>query len=71
MINKDKSYHFIAGFVIVAVVGMISTPLLGFAIGLIAAAGKEIWDKYKSGTVDGLDYIATVVGCLTAMELIR
>lgn len=59
----DKLYHFIAGFVIAIVFGLIS-PITGLITSVIVGAGKEvIYDKImKKGCFEVLDFVATCIG---------
>ena len=58
----DKQAHFYAGFGIAMAIGIYS-PLAGFCLSVIAGAAKEAYDKYSgTGTPDGADFAATVIG---------
>ncbi len=71
-INKDKVLHFlILGFIPTIFVGFFY-PLLGFAIGVLIAVGKEVYDYNNQGanTPDGMDFVATMVGVNSAMIIL-
>jgi len=67
---RDKKLHFIAGFIIALIGSFIFKgftpfyPLIGFTLGIIAGAGKElIWDySLGKGTPEFQDFLATVGG---------
>lgn len=63
MFKKDKLYHFIAGFIIALIFGLI-TPVLGLGMAVLAGILKDVvWDKFlKKGTFELLDILATAVG---------
>ena len=63
MIAQDKLFHFLVG----AVIGFAVTLLLGWVLAcvvvIIAAIGKEVYDKYHPNhTVDIYDAVATLLG---------
>jgi len=70
---RDKKLHFIAGFIIALISSFIFKgfapfyPLIGFALGVIAGAAKElIWDyALDKGTPEFQDFLATVGGSVT------
>lgn len=71
MINIDKLYHFLAGF-IVSVTSLVLFDQTVAVIAVIAiAAAKEVYDSKHPAehTADGSDFIATVVGGLTGLNL--
>jgi len=59
----DKLYHFVAGFLIAIVIGLIS-PISGLICSVVIGAGKEvIYDKLmKRGCFEVLDFVATCIG---------
>jgi len=67
---RDKKLHFIAGFIIALIGSFIFKgftpfyPLIGFALGVIAGAAKElIWDyTLDKGTPEMQDFFATAGG---------
>ena len=65
-IPKDKLLHFIAGVIIYQstfwVIGYYSLALV-----VLFAIGKEVYDHYYGGTVDGYDAVATIVGGLVCL----
>jgi ABC-type iron transport system FetAB permease component len=66
----DKIYHFIAGFIISLIFGLIN-PVLGLALAIIAGLFKDvIWDKLlKKGTFEVLDIFFTGVGGIIGMTI--
>lgn len=64
LFSSDKWLHLTAGFIISFYVGLFSI-LYGFVAGIIAAAGKEIYDKMSGkGTPEIWDFVFTVIGVL-------
>ena len=69
---RDKKLHFIAGFIIALIGSLIFKgfdpfyPLLGFLLGVIAGAAKElIWDyTLDKGTPEMQDFFATAGGSI-------
>jgi hypothetical protein len=70
MFKKDKLYHFIAGFIIAFIFGLI-TPVLGLGMAVLAGLLKDVvWDKLlKKGTFEVLDIFFTGVGGLIGMAV--
>lgn len=71
--GDDKKKHFIAGFLIAAVISLFFGYLIGIAAAAVAAAGKEAYDKISGkGTPELLDFIATILGavCFTAFSVV-
>lgn len=67
LLASDKWLHLAAGFIITFFTGIFS-PLYGFIAGILAAAGKEVYDKVsKKGTPELWDFIFTVIGVLLAI----
>lgn len=68
----DKKLHFIAGFIIALIGSFIFKgftsfyPLIGFALGVIAGAAKELIRDYAldKGTPEFQDFLATVGGSI-------
>lgn len=67
--NKDKVYHLVAGL-LVSTSALVVGLYLGMVLVISAAISKEVWDYYNSGTVDGNDIVATIVGGLVGLQLI-
>ncbi len=63
--EPDKRKHFIAGFIISLVVGILN-PLGGILAGCVAAFIKEWWDSKGHGTVELYDIIFTDLGAVLA-----
>ena len=66
---KDKGCHFIAGFVITLIIGLIAYYIgvdypqgHGVLAGVLAGVCKEAWDLYSYGKFDFYDIIATWAG---------
>lgn len=66
--EPDKRKHFLAGFIIALLVGILN-PLVGVSAGLVAAFLKEWWDSKGYGTVELYDIIFTDLGTLVAFPL--
>ena len=67
-IPQDKKKHFVAGFAIVAVVSLFFGYIVGAVAAVIAAAGKELYDKATGKeTPEILDFVATVLGAVAAV----
>lgn len=73
IINTDKLWHFGGGLVITLMFALLTTYLVGLIIGVALAALKEVYDYYhpETHTSDGMDFVATIVGILLAMEIIN
>ena len=70
MLNKDKIYHFLAGAIIVVPFGMVDL-VYGLIAGFFIAIMKETYDYTDDKhTVDGMDFISTVVGSLSSYSLL-
>lgn len=69
--QADKRKHFIVGFSISILVGLL-LPWLGLLLGCFAGALKEWWDSKGHGTVELMDFVFTFLGALSAflVELI-
>jgi len=72
MLNKDKAFHFMGGMGVAISLGIISLGL-GLIAGISVAVAKEVYDSKhpEKHTVDGMDFIATMVGVLTAIEILK
>ena len=70
MFKKDKLYHFIAGFIIALIFGLIN-PVLGLGAAVLAGILKDVvWDKLlKKGTFEVLDVFFTGVGGVIGMAV--
>ena len=71
MVPLDKQAHFWAGMAIAATVTLYTgIPLLGFIVGVVAAALKEIFDSLGYGTPDKWDFVVTVLGAMVVLPLL-
>lgn len=67
LLSSDKWLHLAAGFIITFSVGLFG-PLYGLCAGIMAATGKELYDKIsKKSTPDAWDFIFTVIGVLAGI----
>lgn len=57
----DKILHAVAGYAVYLTVFPFGMEWAALAT-LVAAVGKEVYDKYFGGTVDHYDAVATVAG---------
>ena len=65
-IEKDKLLHFVAGVLIYqSTVWFIGYYAIIPVV--ICALGKEVYDHYYGGTVDGYDAVTTIVGGLVCL----
>lgn len=64
--QRDKRIHFVCGFIISLVVGIL-IPFLGLFFGCVAGAFKEWWDSKGHGTVELMDFVFTCFGALVAL----
>ena len=72
MIPQDKLLHFGAGFVIAFVVGLLTSPVLGFFAALVASVGKELYDHYSQGeSFDPVDALVTWAGGIIPLILLN
>ncbi len=63
---SDKWLHLTVGFIIALLVGLIG-PIWGLIAGIVAGAGKELYDKIsRKGTPELWDLIFTTIGALSA-----
>jgi len=71
-IPRDKLLHFVAGFVVSAVVYLIFENLtLAIGASVILGIAKEVYDSRGHGTVEVLDAVATGLGGVVGAVLIR
>lgn len=63
--HPDKRKHFIVGFILSLLIGVLC-PWLGLLLGCIAGAIKEWWDSKGHGTVELMDFVFTCFGSLSA-----
>ena len=76
MITKDKIQHFLAGFIISAIIGLFNS-IFGLILAILAGVGKEVYDyvsnRYYQGkhTVDLYDCLATVLGGLIGYNVVH
>lgn len=69
-VQEDKKKHFVAGFIIAAVVSLFFGYIAGAAAAIVAGIGKEVYDKVTGkGTPEVLDFLATATGAATAILL--
>ena len=69
-IPQDKKKHFFAGFSVAAVVSLFFGYIIGAVAAILAAAGKEAYDKVTGkGTPEVLDFAATVIGAIAAVAV--
>lgn len=67
LFSSDKWLHLAAGFIIAFFVGLFGV-FYGLSAGILAAAGKEIYDKFsKKGTPEVLDFVFSIVGVLAGI----
>ena len=72
MIQQDKIKHFIAGAIasiVVYVATFNATIAVSFAV--LLGVGKEVYDAQGHGMVEVLDAVATVLGGIVGVILIR
>lgn len=62
-VTNDKDQHFIGGFIISFLCGILTVPILGFLLSILIGGLKELYDRVsKTGVVDYNDFMATVLG---------
>lgn len=66
--RPDKRKHFIVGFILSLMIGVLC-PWLGLLLGCIAGAIKEWWDSKGHGTVELMDFVFTCLGSLTVFPI--
>jgi len=69
--KRDKIYHVVAGALIAAAAGYLSSPAIGLTAGVITGAGKEAWDYAGNGTPEWGDFVATLMGAAGGAALIQ
>lgn len=71
MQHLDKLLHFVAGFVITMVFGLVH-PTLGLTMAAVIGKAKEDYDKARPDrhTYDGWDAFATVAGAIPAQVVL-
>jgi len=70
MIPKDKLLHFGAGLIIALIVTLLSTPLIGVAVGALAGVAKEIYDYFDYGDFDFFDMFVTIIGAVIGSSVV-
>ena len=70
---NDKLKHFLLGVAISLFFGTLISPVVGFALGVMAAITKElIWDKWlKKGTPELMDFLATALGAFLVLLILK
>ena len=64
----DKIYHFVAGFLITAIIVFTVGPEIGLAAGITAGILKEGYDKFiKKTKFDFFDLYATIFGSVIGL----
>jgi len=76
MFGQDKILHFILGFMISVIFGvLVGSSSLGGLAGIGAGAAKEAWDAMGHGTAEEADFVATglgaTLGTIVAEKVIR
>ena len=67
----DKKLHFIAGFLIALIMGIITDPITGIGFAIATGIFKECYDDYqKDGSFDAYDMIATWIGGACGFALV-
>lgn len=69
-VPKDKIYHFIAGFAIALIGGVVLSPIEGIGLAIAAGIFKECYDDYSYGKYDVIDMIATWLGGCVGFTLV-
>jgi len=69
-IPVDKKLHFIAGFLIALIGGILTDPITGIGFALAAGIAKECYDDYSYGKFDIADMLATWVGGACGFALV-
>ena len=62
----DKMLHFGAGMLAYGVGAFLGGPLMGLLLAFFAGLLKEVYDFHGYGTVDAMDFLATLAGGITA-----
>ncbi len=68
---QDKVLHFLAGFIITALIGFAISLEYGILAGVMAGVLKEIYDEYKYGGFDSKDLIATLIGVVSGALVVH
>ena len=72
MIQQDKIKHFLAGLIASIVVYVAtSNATIAFSLSALLGIAKEVYDSQGHGTVEVLDAVATVLGGVVGVILIR
>ena len=71
MLNTDKLAHCAAGAVATLIFGLLVSVPAGVAAAVLIGALKELYDARGHGTPDGLDFLATITGGVTAALLLH
>ena len=66
----DKKLHFIAGFLIALIGGILTDPITGVGFAIGAGVMKECYDSYNDGKFDPVDMVVTWVGGLVGLGLV-
>jgi len=65
MFGQDKMLHFVIGFMIAVIVGiLVGSSSIGGITGITAGAAKEAWDAMGHGTAEEADFVATGLGAV-------
>ena len=71
-IPKDKLLHFVAGLICATFVYLITLNItLAIGASVILGIAKEVYDSMGHGTVEILDAVATAVGGVVGVILVR
>jgi len=76
MFGQDKILHFILGFMIATIIGvLVGSSSFGGLTEIGAGAAKEAWDAVGHGTAEEADFVATglgaVLGTLVVEKVIK
>ena len=58
----DKKLHFLCGFAIALIGGIITDPITGIGLAIAAGIAKECYDDYSYGKFDIADMLTTWIG---------
>lgn len=71
-IPKDKLLHFVAGSICATFVYVvIGSPMLAFGASALLGIAKEVYDSRGHGTVEVADAVATALGGVVGVVLMR
>lgn len=71
-VGADKVLHFIlAAMIALAAGGLAESSLVALAAGVVAGAGKEVFDLFFGGTVEFLDFLAAGFGGLAVFLILK